>query len=105
MITPEIKQRNIDNLEYGSKEMKKLAKRLQACTDKTEEERNKLAATIVEASFFLNCFGAASAAFSKAFVDVQNNDLKGSPIYYLLQEFKLLHEEEVKKTMGANNDN
>ena len=89
---------NIANLEYGAKELEKLAKKIKNRRNRrtTEEEQNEFAATIVEASFMLNAFGAASGAFGRAFQDVQAGQLRGNPLFYLKEEFIRLHEESVK---------
>lgn len=98
-ISDQVIKNNIANLEYGAKELEKLAKKIKNKKNRrtTTEEKNEFAAIIVEASFMLNAFGAASGAFGKAFVDVQNESLKGNPLYYLKEEFIRLHDESLEK--------
>ena len=86
-ISKETKMVNVKNLDFASKEMKALAQNLRLCNSDTPDEANKLAAKIVEASFFINCFTVAAQAFGKAYQDVQKESLKGDALVYLKDEF------------------
>lgn len=84
-MTEKIKEVNALNLEYGSKEMIKLAKKIRKCSVQMDQE--KLASHIVEASFFLNCFGVAGQAFKNAYEDIQDENMRGDVLFYLKEEF------------------
>jgi len=109
-INETIKLNNVANLEYGSKEMAKLAKRIKRCSITAPQDADKLASSIIESSFFLNCFGVASASFKKMYSDLEaggEKNLKGDVLYYLHSEFNEFYKQvqENKKKAEVQNDN
>lgn len=88
----------IRNLEFTSKEMRKLVKKINGCNTPDEDTQNKLASHCVEASLFINCFAVAGETFKSMLKDLNEGDLKGDILFYLKEEFNTYYELIKKQT-------
>lgn len=93
-ITNQIKDNNVKQLEYISKDMAKLASRMRFLNASNPSHADDLGSAVVEASFFVNAYGVASTAFRKMVTDLNEGDgPKGDVLHYIFSEMDTFREE------------